>query len=214
MVEINLINKENFNEIEYTKLKWDVVMNGIPYQVIRVPGHVHTIGGKLDWGEGNNLWAYPLNEELSPNNILEFDGHPGARWGFRYEPTNYYKNKWDEPSIEAGRRLIITRNDEVFYDEFMTMHEMMAYVLDGMLNDHPLNLNERDYDKNCIGRKVWYRSQPALIASFTKGRACVTLVPDGQPFKCPPEYSDDTYCYEDGEVFTSIFDKHIYWFRD
>ena len=216
MEEIRLIKKEDIPNLVYKKLEWDVVVGKIPYQVIRVEGFAHCIGGKLDWGGGNNFWAYPLNETMSFSNLIEFDGHPGARWGLEYTPTNYIRNKYDETSIESGRRLIITRNGEKFYDDPMTIHEAMSYVFDNILDEHPLDLNERDYDKKCIGRKVWWRSQPAVITSFTKGRACVTIVPDGCTFVTPPEYADDDICISDNEqeIFTSIFDKHIYWFRD
>lgn len=216
MAEINLIQKEEIPNLKFSKLNWDVVMNGKAYQVIKVKDHAHCIGGKLDYGEGNNLWAYPLNEEMTYENLVEFDGVPGARWGFEYKPAHYIRNKWDEVSIERGRKLIITRNDEVFYDEFMTIHEMLAYVLDNKLDEHPLDLNERDFDKKCVGRKVWYRSQPAIIDSFVNKRACVILKPDGiDEFSKPNEYDNDDYWEEcKDEVMTSIFDQNIYWFRD
>jgi hypothetical protein len=215
LIEFKFIKEEDIPTLKYKKLDWDVVTSGgREYQIIKVPGFVHTIGGHLDHGEGNCYWAYPLGEELSYKNIVQFNGTPGARWGFEFRPTHYIRNKYDDVSIECGRKLIITRNDEPFYDGLMTIHDAMAYVLDGKLNDHPLDLNVRDYHKKCIGRKVWYRSQPAIITDFTRRRACVTLKPDGKDrFDPIPEY-DDFPMEDDREVFTSIFDEHVYWFRD
>ena len=140
MTEIKLITKEDFPNLNYRKLDWDVVINQIPYQVIRVNGFVHTIGGHLDWGDGNNLWAYPLNEEMTFDNLVEFNGEPGACWGIEYTPTNYIKCKWDEAEIRQGRKLIITRNGVPFYDGMMTFHQAIAYVKDGIPLVNPANI--------------------------------------------------------------------------
>ena len=218
MAEIRLITKEDIPDLKFRKLDWDVVVYGRPFQVINVEGFVHTIGGHLDHGDGNCFWAYPLNEEMTIDNLMEFDGEPGAAWGLEYTPTNYCKTKWGESEIRRGRKLVITRNGEPFYDGFITFHQAIAYVKDGLLDDHPLDLNERDFDKKCIGRKVWWRSEPAVITRYIKGQACVILKPDGiDHFTVPAEFAkEDTGCYldEDKEVKTNIFDKHIWWFRE
>ena len=75
----------------------------------------------------------------------------------------------------------------------------------------------RDYAQRCVGRKVWWRSEPAIIKRFVDGQACVILRPDGiSKFTTPAEFyrEDGTNYYEDNDVKTSIFDKHIWWFRD
>ena len=216
MAEIRLIKKEDIPDLKFRKLDWDVVVYGKPFQVIRVEGFVHTIGGHLDWGDGNNLWAYPLGEEITHENLLEFDGEPGATWGLEYTPTNYCKVKWDEAEIRRGRKLIITRNGKPFYDGLMTFHQAIAYVKDGLLDEHPLDLNERDFDKKCIGRKVWWRSEPAVITRYVKGQACVILKPDGiEKFTVPAEFAKrEPDYYADGDVKTNIFDRNIWWFRE
>lgn len=80
MADINLINAQNFPTIEFSKLDWDVEVNGIPYQIVRAKGYAHCIGGRLDWGDGNDFWAYPLNEPMTFENLIEFGGVPGATW--------------------------------------------------------------------------------------------------------------------------------------
>lgn len=218
-VTIRLILEEDIPNLEYRKLDWDVEINGIPYQVIRVPGFAHCTGGHLDYGEGNIFWAYPLNEELSIHNLREYNGpHGGVRWGLEYSPTMYFQYKWEEPSIESGRKLIITRNDKPFYNGFMTFHQAIAYVKDGILAEHPLDLNERDFDKKCIGRKIWWRSEPAVITDYVQGQACVMIAPDGiDQFTVPAEYAGDPL-FDDGEttheIKAKIFSEHINWFRD
>ena len=214
MAEIKLITKEDFPLTKYRLLDWDVVVRGVPYQIVRIEGYVHTLGGHLDYGDGNDFWAYPLGEEPSYENLIEFNGVPGATWGIEYESTNYIKSKWDETEILKGRKLIITRNGESFYDEYLTFHQAIAYVKDGLLDMHPLELNSRDYDKKAIGRKVWWRSEPGIITWCRNGR--VGISPDGiEKFSVPKEFEGDSY-YEDHEpeVVTSIFDNHIWWFRD
>ena len=218
MADINLITKDDMDTLKYKKMQWDVVVHNTPYQIIKVPGFTHTIGGRLDWGEGNCFWAYPLNEEMTFDNLIEFNGTPGAQWGFEYTPTHYIKTKWDETGIEQGRRLIITRNGEKFYDGLMTIHECIAYVLDNKLQEHPLDLNDRDFDKKMIGRKIWYRGEPAVISSYVKGQACVIIRPDGiERFTYPPEWidDDDYVCdYEDpAELKVDIFSDRVFWWR-
>ena len=217
MIEINLIKESDIATLKYKKMAWDVCINHMPYQVIRVPGFAHCIGGKLDWGEGNCFWAYPLNEELSYSNLIEFNGHPGARWGLEYYPTNYIKTKWGETEIRTGRHLAITRNEEIFYDGFMTFHQAISYIKDGVLDEHPLFLNERNYDTKCIGMKIWYRSEPAVITRFIKGQACVIIEPDGiERFSIPPEFANENvYDIENYDhIKADIFSKHIWWFRE
>lgn len=215
MSDIRLIEKDDIASIKYHKLDWDVVVKGVPYQIIRVEGFVHTIGGRLDYGDGNNFWAYPLNETLNYENLIEFNGCPGARWGIEFSPVHYIKTKWDETEILQGRKLIITRNDLPFYDGFITFNEAIAYIKDGILDEHPLRLNERDFDKKCIGRKVWWRSEPGIITRYIDKQACVIIEPDGiDTFTVPAEFAEEKDYYCDGDVKTSIFDNHIWWFRD
>ena len=221
MVELRLITAEDIPNLFYTKLDWDVEVKGVPYQVIRVPGFPHCTGGHLDYGDGNIFWAYPLNEELSIDNIRQYNGlHGGVRWGLEYFPIHYNRNKWDEQSIEYGRELIITRNGSPFYNGPMTFHQAIAYVQDDILRLHPLNLNERNYDQKCIGRKIWWRSEPAVIKHCAHNQAGIMIVPDGiEKFTTPAEYANDPlYSHrhdeDTDEVYTDIFDPHINWFRD
>ena len=97
----------------------------------------------------------------------------------------------------------------------MTLHEALAYVLDGKLDEHPAELNDRDFDEHLIGRKIWWRSEPGIITYYCKGQAAVIIKPDGiERFTPPKEYEGDGFgSYDDDEIKASIFDKHIWWFR-
>lgn len=94
----------------------------------------------------------------------------------------------------------------------LTKAESLIYDFE----EHPLELDTIDYDKKAIGRKVWWRSEPAIVTNFIKGQACVILAPDGiEHFTVPNEFAnEDPDYYEDDTVKTTIMDKHIWWFRE
>ena len=46
MADIKLIEKDtNISELKMSKMHWDVMLHGKPYQVVKIKGYVHTIGG-------------------------------------------------------------------------------------------------------------------------------------------------------------------------
>lgn len=193
-------------------MPWDVEINSIPYQVVKIEGYVHSIGGRH--GE-NNLWMYPRNEDPTYENLIEFqcEGN-GVCWGLKYDPHNYVRSKWDEDECYTSGGVTITRNGKDFY--FCRSGIDLARHLINILNEHPLELNEYGWKERVIGRKVWWRSEPAVITYFCDGQACVILKPDGvDKFTTPAEFADegdDYYC--DGDVKVEIFSEHIWWFRD
>ena len=213
MAEIRLIKKEDIPNLNYSFIDWDVELDGIPYQVIRVPGFAHCLGGHLDFGcQGNCFWAYPLGEQLTMHNLIEFNGEPGATWGIEYITKHSRTSKWGELSMERYKKVTITRNGKPFFDELLTLNKAIYLLTEGPIYEHPLELNTRDYDKKCIGRKVWYRSEPGII-NYCRGGS-VNIIPDGvEEFSYPKEYgepSDEPRT----QIRTSIFDSHIWWFRD
>lgn len=210
MADIRLI-KPDTDLSKYRPLPWDVVIHNRPYYVIDVPGYVHTIGGRF--GE-NSYWAYPRDEKPTYENTIEFDCNHVVCWGIRYEPHNYMKTKWDECRASSATGCTITRNGEDFYDVWGGIAK--AQTLIDEINEHPLGLNEIDFDKKMIGRKVWWRSEPGIIRRYIKGQACVMIEPDGiERFTIPAEFvGDDVMYYEDRDVKADIFDNHIWWFRE
>lgn len=194
-------------------MPWDVVLYDKPYQVVRIKGYVHSIGGRH--GE-NDLWMYPRNELPTYENLIEYqcDGC-GVCWGIKYEPHNYVRSKGGESECFTSGGVTITRNGEDFY--FCRGGIDEAKVLIRKLEDHPIFFNEYGWKEKIIGRKVWWRSEPAIVSSYIDKQACVMIEPDGiKNFTTPAEFSDeegDDY-YEDGDVKAEIFDSHIWWFRD
>ena len=52
MHRIRLIEKDtDISKLNIAKIDWDVVVRDRSYQVVRIDGYVHTIGGK--YGENN-----------------------------------------------------------------------------------------------------------------------------------------------------------------
>lgn len=217
MSEIKLIKKDtDLSKLNLKPYDWDVVINGRPYYVVRLVGFIHTIGGK--YGQ-NNLWAYPRDEEPNYENLVEFNCENPVSYGIRYSPSNGTKCKWDECEAISRGSIMITRNGEDFYDVRCGINYGIdkARVLISEILEHPLNISTIDFDKKMIGRKLWWRSEPAVITYYCKGQAAIVLEPCGiKKFTVPAEFykedGEDYYC--DGDVKTSIFDNHIWWFRE
>lgn len=214
-LRIKLIDKDtDISSLKMSKYDWDLVIKQgdkiIPYQVVRIEGYIHSIGGKRGI---NDLWAYPRNEEPTYENLIEYSGDKPCCWGYRYTPYNYIRHKHDESEIFTSGGVMITRNGEDFYFCRGGIKEAEYLIKD--LDDHPLELDTIGFDMKMIGRKVWWRSEPAVITRYIKGQACVILKPDGiEKFTIPAEYRDDDIdYYEEPDVKTDIFDKHINWFR-
>lgn len=195
---------------------WDLVIKSRPYFVAKIEGYVHSIGGH--WGI-NNLWCWPRNETPTYDNIMGFSGMP-CRWGYRVENTHYIRTKHDV-EVYQKYEVIITRNDVDFFSFWCTdigAASAKAITTICELSDHPAWLNEIDFDKKLIGRKVFYRESPAIIKSWVYGQACVILEPDYNfihYFPKPACYQEDDPWFTDEEntIKADILDKHIYWFR-
>ena len=211
MPGIKLIDRTtDISRLKMRQMNWDTVINEKSYFVVSIEDYIHTIGGKYG---NNNLWAYPRSEKPSCENLIQFDGEPVC-WGINYAPYNHARYRHGE--FEAGTigNVFITRNGEKFCDVRGGIERAKCMINDFL--EHPMNLNEIDFDKNVIGRKVWWRSEPAIVASYISRQACVMLEPYGiSRFTTPAEFADegcDYYCESD--VKTNILDKHIWWFRE
>lgn len=211
MLNIKLIDRNtDISKLKIRQMGWDTVINGKPYFVVEIVGYVHTIGGKYN---NNDLWAYPREEKPNCENLVQFEGEPVC-CGINYAPYNYARCRYDEFEATTIGNVFITRNGEKFCDVRGGIERAKCMIND--FNEHPINLNEIDFDKKVIGRKVWWRSQPAVVSNYISKQACVILEPDGiKQFTTPAEFADEGcnyYC--DGDVKADILDKHIWWFRE
>ena len=77
MSEIRLITEDtDIDSLKMSKMDWDVEVQGVPYQVVRIEGYIHSIGGR--WGE-NNLWMYPRFEIPTYDNLVECGSYNTAK---------------------------------------------------------------------------------------------------------------------------------------
>ena len=216
MADINLIDENTDLSGLRKPIGWDLELNGRPYDVYSVDGYVHTIGGK--WGE-NDYWACPAGETPTYENLVQFSGD-APTWGVTFNRKNYLRNKWDETSIEANGECWITRNGKNFYRiPARHMDHGLAkaqHILVQLQEECPLWLMGRDWKDEAIGRKIWYREQPAIIESVTSNNE-LCIKPDGiDSFKSPAYYdSEDGYEEDYGSgLIADLLDSNIYWFRD
>lgn len=213
MSEIKLIDKNTDLSNLKKPVGWDLEIKGIPYDVYRVDGYAHTIGGK--WGE-NCYWACPAGHTPTHDNLIEFNGD-APTWGIVFDRNNYIKSKQDETSVECNGSCWITRNGKKFYQipaRYMDYGLAKAqHLLVQLIEECPLYLSERNWEWQAIGRKIWYENQPAKIVGITQDNE-LWIEPDGiERFEAPASWEEmDWSDYEDG-LRVELLSPHISWFR-
>ena len=221
MVDIKLIQKDtDLSKCKIRKIDWDLVVRAIPYQVVAIDGYCHTIGGK--W-RNNNYWAYPLEKEMTTENLIQFNGEP-VKWGIHCEDTSYIRpgnGFHKDTEIRKSIDCYITRNGEKFYEIYAGSYQYAlakAQVCLIQLQEHVIDFFERGWEKKNVGRKVWYRDDPAYIDHFVVDQGCIILKPDGiKNFSVPANVTeDDEHLYDDyrDSVKVEYLSENIYWFRD
>lgn len=196
MADIKLINEQTDLSKLRNPLKWDLEINGVPYDIYRVEGYNHTIGGK--YGE-NNLWACPSGEKPTYQNLIEFDGD-APTWGVTFDRVNYIKSKWDETEVRCNGVCWITRNGKKFYrisGRYMDYALAKAqYYLVKLQEELPLWISERGWEQQAEGMKIYYYGKPAVIKYVTSSNELMLDVED------------------EGSECVDLLDPHIRWFRD
>jgi hypothetical protein len=216
MTEIKLIGSdEDLRGVSLQPLDWDLVVNGSPYDVYRVPGFVHTVGGSF---VENDIWCCPMGQKPCARNLAQFDGS-APTWGIEVSEMNRVKVKWGEVKIREAVRCVITRNGMPFY-------EVGAGNLDYALSkarsalteiqEGPVDVFTRDWDKKLVGRKVYYNGAPAVVTAAYSGSS-VVLIPDGATYFPPPIWAgaeDLEFPEFDAQVKIDILDRNVWWFRE
>jgi len=225
--EIKLFEENtDFSKLSMYKLNWDVEARGIKYDVWRVEGYNHSIGGR--YGE-NNFWCCPVGKEPSYETMIEYNGaHAGVLWGIEIYETHNIKHKWGESSIEEGGNWAITRNGKPFFEGFhrdidyaYIQARKTLYTLQG----HALNFNERDWKEKAIGKPIYYHEEPALIDRIIEEQGCLWIVPDKKFIDkfSPAVYAIEDYLNGDEYALPDEYETgckveytspHIWWYRD
>lgn len=174
----------------------------------------HQLG---DWnGCPNTWWLKDTDGEWIPWIDI---GTNRPCFEFIINQGNYTKVKWNETQIRSTDSVEIYINKRLVYTfgcnnlnyalaKVQTLHVEML--------EHPFNFCNPDSE---IGRKVWYRNQPAIIERLVLDQGCVVLKKaDGTGFdmKNPWDNEDDITSDWHGknEVKDDIFTESIWWFRD
>ena len=183
-------------------MPWDVVLQvgqddatlSVPQVVLRCEDKPHS------WGEGPNCLY------LAPRATTEFEGDKLLKceeaiawhrrdwnmWGVETFATAYTKHKHDETSWRASSGAYLTRNGvrflRVYHGDVAMACALALSKLDAAA-EHPLSPMQFDWQKEAIGRKVWYHGEPAVIDRFSDydGDTRVFVKPDAfDRFRPPP----------------------------
>lgn len=220
MSKINLIKPDTNLTGLTNPMGWDLVIGGRPYDVYYVEGFIHSYGGK----HGDNcFWACPSIELPSFYNLIPFAGH-APEWGIAFTHKNHVRFNWGQNEVREGSECWITRNGKRFiavpgFDMGYAVAKAQTMITE--LTEGPAEVNQRDWKDKLVGRKVFYREQPAIIEWVSEGNE-LWIVPDNEPnrFALHPaqadEDRDDMPENDDsGEgVMISLLSPQLYWFRD
>ena len=94
------------------KYDWDLVIGREPYDVYRLEGYRHSLGGRWE-----DLYCVPTGEVPTTDNLLPYCGDHAPKYSVLWEPTLYIKNKWDSTSVESSGHFQILRNGKILVDE-------------------------------------------------------------------------------------------------
>ena len=211
---VNLITETtNIDALNMEFKNWDAEIGGVLYRVVRIKGHVHTVGGRYG---ACDLWAYPRAEKPTFKNLIQFNAYNPVAWGLTCKPKNYmcHDNEARNSSI-----VTVTRNGAKFMTcaaRGMNAGIDEARIAISKFTKHPLCLNSIDYDKNAVGRQIYYRGIPAIITRFLKEQASVMIKADAAIATGPlPIYSYEigVTSNKDNELKVDILDPDIAWYR-
>lgn len=160
----------------------------------------------------NNIYA-----RTASGTVFEFDGHR-ILIDFVIRSENYLKTSdLSGDEIRKGGTGKIYFNGKQVYEFFFrdpmrACHQAARYA--EILLEHPLQIwNPKEH---ILGRKVWYRNDPAVITMLIKDQGCVILEPDGiGAFAKRPWRNNDWDDDGDSSVKIDIVqDQNVWWWRD
>lgn len=230
MEEIRYITKDTDLSKILHELSWDIVVAGEKYKGFFVYDEDPETGAIIHYnhslGSDNDYtWCCPRDEKPSFENLIGFNGIP-CRWDFRVREENTIKSKWDYTKVDKCISVDILRNDEEFntiYCRDMFYGIAKAQYLIEEYKEHPLPLNEYDFENKIIGRKIRYNGVPGEIVRWSHGCVAIRPLPgaDVNRFFSNPHGTDDEYIedyYEESkinnEIIVDLMSQHIWWFEN
>tara|TARA_Y100000310_G_scaffold299960_1_gene335243 strand:+ start:744 stop:1436 length:693 start_codon:yes stop_codon:yes gene_type:complete len=174
-----------------------------------------------------DLWACPRGEEPTHKNLKPYLGH-GCQWGIVVKEFDYYRpgNGFHKScEYRKGLRCYITRNGQKFYPvnygRDIALAVATAQYKLSQIQEHSIPFFSIDFEKQLVGRAVFYEDQPAIIKRYNQGEGEVLVVPakEGEFFrpscwaKTDDEIADWVNDYGNG-LYVDILSDSIYWHRD
>lgn len=211
MAHIRLVDKDlDLTTLE--RVDWDVVCHGIEYQVYRVPGYVHSIGGR--WGE-NDYWAAPRNESPTRKNLVEYCGC-GPTYGIKLAEMNDFRSAWGEREIVSSCSCIITRNGKPFYgigcNDLAYGYAEAYRLIRSNIQEGPVNFNKYHYWETEIeGRQITYDGEPGTLYHYMQGQCCAMVAPGYLDTEELQAYRMSMYSSDDIKA-DLLQGNHIDWF--
>lgn len=219
MAELREITKDtDLSKCEVHYLNWDVNIKGKDFIVCRIPGYPHGEGGKFGV---NDYYCFPADEKPSYENLMPWWSDEPVRWGIRVDSNNYVHHHWDDSEVDHNYITTITRNDRDFYtihSRDMSYGIAKAQVFITEVREDVVEVAKRDFDKDLVGRKIWYNGMPAVIDRYIWGDHSIWIVADNERHRFEfPDYMKDDYGYweeyQDG-MSVSCLSPKIEWFPD
>lgn len=210
--------KDKFSCTDKPRKLWKIQnYNGEMLQVWNIPSKPHNMG----------IW----NDMTSPTYWIEMEGelHPAllrdiSPYSFEMTVKEYnrvrIKQKWGSNSCMANMAYegTLKLNGRVVYKENYNSRELLVAEMERLrvlITEHPFNFLEPDSE---IGRKVWWKRQPAIVESIYENNVILKLDTtatnkkyfDSSIYPNDPDYYDE----QEDSVKDSIFSTNIWWFRD
>ena len=214
------------------RLDWDIILQSTPYYGYHFEPDYDKLSAEDCARFDIDKWFIckrDCPEEEIVNNLVEASSKDmGIRWKVEIAEYLRIKNKWGEDDLRRTCGLRIYRNDKLFYEEGCGTRQRGMRIAEDLIEDwqcHVLDICTIDFDKKMIGRKVWFRDEPAIINNFCWGMASVEVIPDREAgcekFSRPKRYQKDVddgmydYWpeYEYG-LLVPLNSHDIDWFRD
>lgn len=201
------------DKIDYKSLislDWDIVVKHRKYKAYHIDGYYHSVGSRYD-----DVWCCPRDEEPSKENLIGYGAASICSWGIEISDLKYHNFKHED--IENKIHVIITRNGDHFYDfscNDFSYGLSKAQVLITNIKEHPINFSEYEFNKKIIGRKIFYRDEPAIITDYCEGQCSIIIEPDGiEKFSAPCWAEGDWEEYEKSLKIDCLEDNSVWWFR-
>jgi len=223
MPDIKIIDeKTDFNKLDIHLLRWDLEINGTPYDVYRINEYYHCIGGKYG---NNDYWCCRSDEEPSYKTLKGFNG-VAPTWTIEWSQNNYIRNKWGESEVEYTGRYLIKRNGKVFCtggarDIDYGLAKAQSVLIE--IQEYSISFGDKDWQRKVENRKVYYKEEPAIIKNLMHFEDCgynLWIIPDKEcikQFRRPGYMNGDIADHYDeykNGLKDDLLTSSIYWFRD